>query len=81
MFIWNQEKGLERMDNHTTLLAKFWAFISYGFSGGLVAGDILNFLNENYGAVGAFGIVATFLLNWYYKRQEIKILKQSTQQD
>lgn len=65
------------MEHHSSFLSKVFAYLSYLFSGGLIAGDMLDFLNENYGAVGSFVAVATLLITWYYKRKELKILEQS----
>ncbi|WP_297307019.1 phage holin [Neptuniibacter sp.] len=65
------------IDHQTAALGKIASVASgasYTVSGGLVAGDYLQFLNANYGAIGVFIGVATFAVNWYYKRQEIKIL-------
>ncbi|MCP4597781.1 phage holin [Neptuniibacter sp.] len=69
------------IDHPSALAAKVASGASYTVSTGLVAGDALQFLNANYGAIGVFIGVATFAVNWYYKRQEIQILaKQSCDQ-
>ncbi|KXJ51884.1 MAG: hypothetical protein AXW15_11355 [Neptuniibacter sp. Phe_28] len=65
------------MEHNTSLLSKFFAYLSYLFSGGLIAGDMMNFLNENYGAVGSCVAIATLLITWHYKRKEIKILERN----
>ncbi len=65
------------MEHNTSLVAKVFAYLSYLFSGGLIAGDMMDFLNENYGAVGSCVAIATLFISWYYKRKEIKILERN----
>lgn len=57
------------MEQHTDVAQRLAAGLTYTFSGGLVVGDVLQFLNNNAGAVGALMAMATFGMNWYYQHQ------------
>ncbi|WP_010323016.1 HP1 family phage holin [Marinobacterium stanieri] len=57
------------LEQHADAAQRVAAGLTYTVSGGLVVGDVLQFLNNNAGAVGAVMAMATFAMNWYYQHQ------------
>lgn len=56
--------------NHVAPLGqKVAAGISYATGGGLVIGDVLDFLDHYAGAFGVLIGLGTFFVNWYYARK------------
>lgn len=60
------------LEQHTDVAQRLASGLTYAVSGGLVVGDVLQFLNNNAGAVGALMAMATFGMNWYYQHQRRK---------
>ena len=60
------------LEQHTDAAQRLASGLTYTVSGGLVVGDVLQFLNNNAGAVGAVMAMATFVMNWYYQHQRRK---------
>lgn len=60
------------LEQHSEAAQRVTSGLTYAVSGGLVVGDVLQFLNNNAGAVGAIMAMATFAMNWYYQHQRRK---------
>lgn len=60
------------MDHHSGFLAKVGAWLTYFFSGGLMLGDAMDWINDNTGVVGLVLGLISLAINWYYKHKESK---------
>jgi len=60
------------LEQYADIAQRLASGLTYTLSVGLVLGDVLQFLNNNAGAVGAVMAMATFAMNWYYQHQRRK---------
>lgn len=63
------------MSEHAEALAKAASAASYTVSGGLIAGDFLQFLNQNAAAVGVVLAFLTFVANVVFQYLNHKAIK------
>jgi hypothetical protein len=57
------------VDTQPMLAQKLASGATYVTGGGLVIGDVMNYLGDNSGAFGVILGALTFLTNWYYQHK------------
>ena len=68
---------LESLEFHSQMASKAGYFVSAW----LVAGRILNFLNEYAAAFGIIIGMMTFFVNWYYRHLTLQVIKSRALED